>query len=146
VAESAGYRALERAGLVHPAAGLSGAAPVRAHPEFFGSLDRVQVKYEMRRAQVIDGQTASRAAQAHGYSRAAFCVVWAGVERSGLVGLVDERPGRRGPVKLSPEVLACWGRAGASVPAPGAPSWPGKWRLGGGSGCTGARWRRRSGV
>ena len=29
----------------------------------------------------------------------------AAFERSGMVGLLDERPGRRGPVKLSPEVL-----------------------------------------
>jgi len=32
--------------------------------------------------------------------------VAAAFERSGMVGLLDERPGRRGPLKLSPEVLA----------------------------------------
>jgi len=62
------------------------------------------------------------------------------------VGLLDERPGRRGPLKLSPEVLAFLGRAGASVPAPRAQSWPWKWRLRWGSGCIDVRWRRRSGV
>jgi len=66
----------------------------------------VQVKYEMLRAHVIDGQTATTAAQTHGYSRAAFYLVSAAFERSGMVGLLDERPGRRGPLKLSPEVLA----------------------------------------
>jgi hypothetical protein len=32
--------------------------------------------------------------------------VAAAFERSGMVGLFDERPGRRGPLRLSPEVLA----------------------------------------
>ena len=35
-----------------------------------------------------------------------FYLVAAAFERSGMVGLVDERPGRRGPLKLSPEVVA----------------------------------------
>ena len=60
----------------------------------------------MLRAHVVDGQSATAAADAHGYSRASFYLVQAAFERSGMVGLLDERPGRRGPVKLSPEVLA----------------------------------------
>ena len=106
MAESARYRALQQAGLVHPGADGVLAEPFRAHPEFFASFDKVQVKYEMLRAHVIDGHTATAAAQAHGYSRAAFYLVEAAFERSGMVGLLDERPGRRGPLKLSPEVLA----------------------------------------
>ena len=103
---SARYRALEQAGLLHPAAEAVLAEPFRAHPEFFASFDKVQVKYEMLRAHVVDGQSASGAARAHGYSRAAFYLVQAGFERAGMVGLLDERPGRRGPLRLSPEVLA----------------------------------------
>ena len=119
MAGSARYRALEQAGLLHPAAGAVLAEPFRAHSEFFASFDKVQVKYEMLRAHVIDGQTATAAAQAHGYSRAAFYLVAAAFERSGMVGLLDERPGRRGPLKLSPEVLTFLGarrreRPGAS--------------------------------
>jgi hypothetical protein len=105
VAESARYRALEQAGLLHPAAGAVMAEPFGGHPEFFAAFDKVQVKYEMLRARVIDGQTATTAARTHGYSRAAFYLVSAAFERSGMVGLWDERPGRRGPLKLSPEVL-----------------------------------------
>ena len=105
MAESARYRAVEQAGLLHPAAGAVLAEPFRAHSTFFASFDKVQVKYEMLRAHVIDGQTATTAAQTHGYSRAAFYLVSAAFERSGMVGLLDERPGRRGPVKLSPQVL-----------------------------------------
>jgi transposase len=107
MAESKRYRALEQAGLLHAGAEGVLAEPFRAHPEFFASFDKVQVKYEMLRAHVIDGRTATAtaAARAHGYSRAAFYLVSAAFERSGMVGLLDERPGRRGPVKLSPEVL-----------------------------------------
>ena len=104
--ESARYRALEQAGLLHRGAEEVLAEPFRAHPEFFASFDKVQVKYEMLRAHVLDGQTASAAASAHGYSRAAFYLVASAFERSGMVGLLDERPGRRGPLRLSPEVLA----------------------------------------
>ena len=100
------YRALEQAGLLHPAVGSVVAEPFRSHPGFFAAFDKVQVKYEMLRAHVVDGQTASGAARAHGYSRAAFYLVQAGFERAGMVGLLDERPGRRGPLRLSPEVVA----------------------------------------
>jgi hypothetical protein len=44
------------------------------------------------------------AAAAHGYSRAAFYLVAASFEQAGMAGLLDERRGRRGPVKLRPEI------------------------------------------
>jgi transposase len=106
MAESARYRALAQAGLLHPAPEAIVAEPFRSHPRFFARFDEVQVKYEMLRAHVLDGQSASAAGSAHGYSRAAFYLVAAGFERSGMVGLLDERPGRRGPLRVSPEVLA----------------------------------------
>jgi transposase len=102
---SARYRALEEAGLLHPAPGAVVGEPFRSHPEFFAAFDKVQVKYEMLRAHVLDGQSATAAARAHGYSRASFYLARAAFEQSGMVGLLDERPGRRGPVKLSPEVI-----------------------------------------
>ncbi|MBV9003037.1 MAG: helix-turn-helix domain-containing protein [Solirubrobacterales bacterium] len=100
------YRALEHAGLLHPAVESVVAEPFHSYPGFFAAFDKVQVKYEMLRAHVVDGQTASGAARAHGYSRAAFYLVQAAFEREGMVGLLDDRPGRRGPLRLSPEVLA----------------------------------------
>jgi transposase len=105
MAASGRYRALEQAGLLHPAPDAVVGEPFRSHPRFFASFDKVQVKYEMLRAHVLDGQSATASADAHGYSRASFYLVQAAFERSGMVGLLDERPGRRGPVKLSPEVL-----------------------------------------
>ena len=47
----------------------------------------------------------SSAAAAHGYSRAAFYLVAAGFEHRGMPGLLDEPRGRRGPLKLTGELL-----------------------------------------
>jgi transposase len=106
MAETARYRALEQAGLLHPAPGAVVAEAFASHPEFFASFDKVQVKYEMLRAHVVGGETATAAATAHGYSRASFYLVAGAFEQAGMIGLLDERPGRRGPLKLSPEVRA----------------------------------------
>jgi transposase len=63
------------------------------------------VKYEMLRAHLVDGQPVTDAAAAHGYSRAAFYLVLASFTRARMSGLLDERRGRRGPVKLRPEIV-----------------------------------------
>ena len=47
----------------------------------------------------------TEAAAAHGYSRAAFYLVAASFDQLGMAGLLDERRGRRGPVKLTPEIV-----------------------------------------
>lgn len=97
--------ALEASGLVHAnpeavTAGLfDGGAP------FFLAEDKVQVKYEMLRAHVVDGETVRSAAATHCYSRASFYLVAASFAETGMTGLLDERRGRRGPLKLGPEVL-----------------------------------------
>src|SRR3954468_22445444 len=106
MAERARERALETAGLLHPAREAVTAAVFVEHPEFFAAFDKVQVKYEMLRAHLVVGDSVTAAAAAHGYSRASFYLVARAFEESGMVGLLDERPGRRGPVKLSAEVLA----------------------------------------
>jgi transposase len=106
VAERARQRALEAAGLRHPAPEAVTAAAFVEHPEFFAAFDKVQVKYEMLRAHLVEGETVTATAAAHGYSRASFYLVARAFEEAGMVGLLDERPGRRGPVKLSAEVLA----------------------------------------
>ena len=70
------------------------------------ALDKVQVKYEMLRAHFGDGDTVTAAAAAHGYSRAEFYLVAAAFEHAGMTGLLDERRGRKGPVKLTADVHA----------------------------------------
>jgi hypothetical protein len=67
---------------------------------------KVQVKYEMLRAHFGDGDTVTAAAAAHGYSRAEFYLVAAAFERAGMIGLLDERRGRKGPVKFTQDVHA----------------------------------------
>lgn len=98
-------RALTDAGLLHPNPDGVFAPLFTDGSGFFLPADKVQVKYEMLRARLVGGLTVAEAAAAHGYSRAAFYLVAAAFERSGMAGLVDERRGRRGPVKLRPEIV-----------------------------------------
>jgi transposase len=99
-------KALKAARLVHPNPEAV-TAPLFQHPEFFFfALDKVQVKYEMLRAHVVNGVSVTAAARAHGYSRAAFYLISASFEEGGMKGLLDEPRGRRGPIKLTPEIIA----------------------------------------
>ena len=98
-------RALTDAGLVHPDPDAVLAPLFTSGPGFFLAADKVQVKYEMLRARLVEGVPVAEAAAAHGYSRAACYLVAAAFEQSGMAGLLDERRGRRGPVKLRPEIV-----------------------------------------
>ena len=98
-------RALTEAGLLHPNPDAVLAPLFTGGSGFFLASDKVQVKYEMLRAHLVDGLHVSEAAAAHGYSRAAFYLVTAAFEQLGMAGLLDERRGRRGPVKLRPEIV-----------------------------------------
>ena len=106
MSQAARRRALEAAGLVHPHPEAV-TAPAFDGPEpFFVASDKVQVKYEMLRAHVVDGMPVAQAAATHGYSRAAFYLVAAAFAEQGMQGLVDQRRGRRGPTKLTPAIVA----------------------------------------
>jgi transposase len=96
--------ALESSGLVHPRPEAVTAEPFAGSSPFFFAPDKVQVKYEMLRAQVVDHRTVTAAAAEHGYSRAEFYLVAAAFEEDGMAGLLDERRGRKGPVKLTAPV------------------------------------------
>jgi transposase len=98
-------RALTEAGLLHSNPDGVLATLFAGGSGFFLPADKVQVKYEMLRARLVDGLSVSEAAAAHGYSRAAFYLVAAAFDESGMAGLVDERRGRRGPIKLRPEIV-----------------------------------------
>ena len=105
MSEASRIRSLTEAGLVHPHADAVRAA-LFTESGFFLAADKVQVKYEMLRAHVLDGASVTEAASAHGYSRAGFYLVASAFERAGMAGLLDDKRGRRGPVKLSPEIVA----------------------------------------
>lgn len=98
-------RALEQSGLLHPHPEVVTAPLFGGREPFFLTLDKVQVKYEMLRAHVVDGVSATAAAEQHGYSRAAFYLITAAFDAAGMRGLLDEPRGRRGPLKLTPAVI-----------------------------------------
>jgi len=98
--------ALERSGLLHPNPDAVTAAVFVAGGPFFLAADKVQVKYEMLRAHVLEGVSVTEAAAAHGYSRGGFYLVHAAFEAQGMAGLLDERRGRRGPLRLTDEIVA----------------------------------------
>lgn len=96
---------------------LDVAGALHAHPErvraelfrrhrFFDPLDKVQVKYEMLRAHVIDGMAVAEASDVFGFSRQTFYTVLDAFEEWGVFGLADAQRGRRGPVKLAADDVA----------------------------------------
>jgi transposase len=98
-------RMLEQAGLLHPRPEAVSAPLFDGREPFFLALDKVQVKYEMLRTHIIDGLSATAAAEQHGYSRPAFYLITAAFDEAGMRGLLDEPRGRRGPLKLTPELI-----------------------------------------
>jgi hypothetical protein len=99
-------QALTAAGLLHPHPDLVGAPLFAGDNAFFLALDKVQVKYEMLRAHLVDGVAVVDAATQHGYSRAAFFLVSEAFSEHGMLGLVDDKRGRHGPLKITPEIDA----------------------------------------
>lgn len=105
MSQEARKRALEAGGLVHPRPeAVTASLFVGAEPFFF-ALDKLQVKYEMLRSHVVEGSSVTAAVAAHGYTRAGFYLIAGAFEERGMAGLVDERPGRRGPFKLNEEIV-----------------------------------------
>jgi transposase len=116
MSEASRIRALTEAGLVHPHAEAV-TAPVFAGGGFFLAVDKVQVKYEMLRVHRVDAITVTEAATTHGYCRAGFYLVAAAFDREGMTGLLDDKRGRRGPVKLTAAIAEFVHTAPASVSA-----------------------------
>ena len=105
MSETTRLQALRESGLLHPNPQAVHAPLFTSSAGFFVAADKVQVKYEMLRAHLLEGLPVTQAAALHGYSRAAFYLVSASFEQLGMAGLLDERRGRRGPVKLAPEIV-----------------------------------------
>lgn len=79
--------------------------PLFATADFFDARDLVQVKYEMVRRVLVDGQPVSGTASSFGFSRPTFYQAQAALERGGLAGLVSKKRGPRGAHKLNSEVV-----------------------------------------
>lgn len=96
---------------------LEAAGALHAHPErvraalfeghrFFDPLDKVQVKYEMLRAHAVDGNTVKAVSKVFGFSRQTFYTTLVAFDELGIIGLTDEKRGRRARLKLSEEDVA----------------------------------------
>ncbi len=72
--------------------------------DFFDPEDKLQVKYEMLRCHLVDGTPVSKACALYGYSRQGFYNLLSSFSDGGLVGLVDGKPGRKGPTKCTAQV------------------------------------------
>ncbi len=77
----------------------------REEGEFFDPQDKIQLKYEMLRAQAVDGETVTEAAERFGYTRESFYQNQKRLRQEGIVGLADRKKGRQGPEKLQPKIL-----------------------------------------
>ncbi len=78
----------------------------RQHPTFFRPHDALQVKYEMLRAHYVDARDVQAVCEAFGFSRQSFYVLRDRFRSAGLGGLQPQPPGRKGPTKCTPAVLA----------------------------------------
>ena len=97
-------RALRQHGALHPRPNQV-RDPLFQDSEFFDPRDLVLVKYEMLRRVRIDGQSATAATKAFGFSRVAFYQATAAFQREGLPGLLPHRRGPKQANKLTDAVL-----------------------------------------
>lgn len=74
--------------------------------DFFDPRDLLQVKYEMLRKRLAEGESATRAASLFGFSRPSFYQALEIFEREGLCGLLPHRRGPKEAHKLSGPVVA----------------------------------------
>ncbi len=103
--KTARRESLRRQGLLNPSADAVSDEPFLSQ-DFFDAADIVQVRYEMLRSVRVGDRSATQAAVEFGVSRATSYQARANYEREGVVGLIPNKRGPRGPHKLKPDVLA----------------------------------------
>lgn len=79
--------------------------PGFAESDFFDPRDLVQVRYEMLRRVRTEGQPIAETAARFGITRPTFYKAQSDFERAGLVGLLPQKRGPRGPHKITAAVL-----------------------------------------
>lgn len=97
-------RALQESGTINPRASAVH-DPAFVHGDFFDPNDLVQVRYEMLRHVLSDGQSITDTVERFGLTRPTFYKVHADFERAGLVGLLPAKRGPHGPHKITHEVM-----------------------------------------
>jgi transposase len=98
-------RRLRSAGLLHPDPGKVRDPLFADYPEFFDARDLLQVRYELLRAHRVGGERIVEVCHRYGFSRQTFYTLFSKLEEGGTAGLLPDRPGPKGPSKLTPEVL-----------------------------------------
>ena len=97
---------LEKAGLLHRNPEQVQDPLFTQHPDFFDPGDLLQVRYEALRAHLVDGDQVARVCRRFGTSRQTFYVILKKFIEKGSSGLLPDKPGPRGPSKLSVDVLS----------------------------------------
>lgn len=75
-------------------------------PDFFDAQDELQVRYEMLRAHLVDGDNVSAVCRRFGVSRQTFYNLQEKFLHAGTAGLLAKRPGPKGASKLTEDVLS----------------------------------------
>lgn len=96
---------LREAGLLHPQPERVRDPLFEQRPEFFDAEDRLQVRYEMLRAYLIDRDAVSAICARYGISRQTFYNLQDKFTDQGTSGLLPKQPGPKGPRKLTAQVL-----------------------------------------
>lgn len=96
---------LEAAGVLNPHPERVTDEKFQRPDRFFDALDKAQVKYEMLRVHGVDEESVSGAARRFGYTRESFYKILERFKSEGILGLADRKRGRKGPVKLTGEIL-----------------------------------------
>jgi len=72
---------------------------------FFDPHDRIQVKYEMLRAQQVERLTITEVCRQFGFSRESFYYLRKSFQQQGFNAFLPAKRGRKGPTKLKGELL-----------------------------------------
>ena len=75
------------------------------HTDFFDPYDFAQVKYEMLRAHSVDEDAVAEVCRQFGLSRESFYQIQQAFQELGFGSFLPRKRGRKGPVKLTGEVL-----------------------------------------
>ena len=95
---------LREAGLLHPHPDRIRDSLFLDQADFFDSHDLLQVRYELLRAHLINGDKIAGLCRRFGVSRQTFYNLLAKFLERGSSGLLPGQPGPKGPSKLSREV------------------------------------------
>ena len=74
--------------------------------DFFNPQDNLQVRYEMLRAHLVDGESVSAVCKRFGVSRQTFYKLQEKFLDEGTTGLLPKQPGPKGASKLTADVLS----------------------------------------